>query len=183
LSLKPPKIYYSSDLRNGFYTFGIIRKKIIINKVIMDFLNEDEKEFILLHELAHIKRNDNILNTVVTYLADMHFYNPFSYIAYMVIKTEQEKDCDKLIMKYTNKSGKEVAVNILSSILKIKKNLSYFPDYCPKLASSFSIGKAMSDASLHKRIKYLISTDPAKISVNIYTKILIYGFFLILLFF
>jgi len=183
MGLKPPKIYYNSDLKNGFYVFGFIRKKIIINKVILDFLTEDEKEIILLHELSHIKRNDNILNAVVTYLTDMHFYNPFSYIAYLVIKTEQEKDCDKLIMKYTNKSGKEVAVNILSSILKIKKNLSYFTNYCPGLASSFYIGRPMSEASLHKRIKYLVNTNPAKISVNIYTKVLIYGFFLILLFF
>lgn len=183
MGMKPPKIYYNSDLKNGFYTFGFLRKRIIINKVILDFLNEDEKEIILLHELSHIKRNDNILNTLVVYLADMHFYNPFSYIAYMVIKTEQEKDCDKIIMKYTNKSGKEVAVSILSSILKIKRNLSYFPDHSPRLASSFSIGKAMSEASLHKRIKYLVNTNPAKISVNIYTKILIYAFFLLLLFF
>ncbi len=184
MDLKPPKIYYNMDLKNGFYTFGFIRKKIILNKLILDFLNEDEKEIILLHELSHIKRNDNILNAIATYLTDIHFYNPFSYIAYLVIKTEQEKDCDKIIMKYTHKTGKEVAVNILSSILKIKKNLSYFPGYiCPGFASSFSIGKAMSEASLHKRIKYLVNTDPAKISVNIYTKILIYSFFLIMLFF
>jgi beta-lactamase regulating signal transducer with metallopeptidase domain len=183
MGLKPPQIYYSSDFKNGFYVFGFIRKKIIINNVIMDFLTEDEKEIILLHELSHIKRNDNILNAAVTYLTDMHFYNPFSYIAYSVIKTEQEKDCDKIIMKYTNKSGKEVAINILSSILKIKKNLSYFPDCCPRFAASFSIGKPMSEASLHKRIKYLVNTNPAKISVSIYTKVLIYGFFLMLLFF
>ena len=183
MGLKIPKIYYSSDLKNGFYTFGFVRKKIIMNKDILNFLTEDEKEIILLHELSHIKRNDNILNAMVTYLTDMHFYSPFSYIAYLVIKTEQEKDCDKITMKYTHKSGKEVAINILSSILKIKKNLSYFPDFCPGLASSFSIGKPMSEASIRKRIKCLVSTNPTKISVNIYTKILIYSFFLILLFF
>src|SRR5450830_853971 len=183
MGLKTPEVYCSTDLKNRFYTFGFFRKRIIINKVIMDFLTEDEKEIIFLHELSHIKRNDNILNTIVTYLTDMHFYNPFTYMAYLVIKTEQEKDCDKLVMKYTHKSGKEVAINILSSILKIKKNLPYFPDFCPGVASSFSIGKPMCEASIRKRIKYLVTTNPAKISVNIYTKILIYGFFLILLLF
>ncbi|MHB1376366.1 MAG: M56 family metallopeptidase [Candidatus Humimicrobiaceae bacterium] len=183
MGLKTPEIYCSTDLENRFYTFGFLRKKIIINKVIMDFLTEDEREIIFLHELSHIKRNDNILNTIVIYLTDMHFYNPFAYIAYLVIKTEQEKDCDKLVMKYTHKSGKEVAINILSSILKIKKNLSYLPGSCPELASSFSIAKPMSESSIRKRIKYLLDINPTKISAGIYTKILIYAFFLILLFF
>ena len=183
MGLKTPEVYCSTDLKNRFYTFGFFRKKIIINKVIMDFLTEDEKEIIFLHELSHIKRNDNILNTIVTYLTDMHFYNPFTYMAYLVIKTEQEKDCDRLVMKYTHKSGKEVAINILSSILKIKKNLYYLPDSCPELASSFSIAKPMSESSIRKRIKHLLDTNPTKISAGIYTKILIYAFFLILLFF
>jgi beta-lactamase regulating signal transducer with metallopeptidase domain len=183
MGLKTPEVYYSTDLKNRFYTFGFIRKKIIINKVILDFLTEEEKETIFLHELSHIKRNDYILNTIITYLTDMHFFNPFAYIAYLVIKTEQEKDCDNLVMRYTHKSGKEVAINILSSILKIKKNSSYLPDKCPELASSFSIAKPMSEISINKRIKHLIDTSPTKISASIYTKILIYSFFLILLFF
>ena len=183
MGLKTPKIYCSTDLKNRFYTFGFFRKRIILNKVIMDFLTEEEKEIIFFHELSHIKRNDNILNTIVIYLTDMHFYNPFAYIAYSVIKTEQEKDCDKLVMKYTHKSGKEMAINILSSILKIKKNLSYLPESCPELASSFSIAKPMSEVSIRKRIKYLLNTNPIKISAGIYTKILIYAFFLVFLFF
>ena len=183
MGLKTPKIYCSTDLKNGFYAFGFFRKRIIINKVIMDFLTEEEKETIFFHELSHIKRNDNILNVIVTYLVDMHFYNPFAYIAYRVIKTEQEKDCDKLVLKYTHKSGKEVAINILSSILKIKKNLSFLPESYPGLASSFSIDKPMSEVSIRKRIKYLLDTDPTKISAAIYTKTLIYTFFLLLLIF
>jgi hypothetical protein len=41
----------------------------------------------------------------------------------------------------------------------------------------------MCENSLRTRVKYLVSTNPSKISVNIYTKISIYGFFLLLLFF
>jgi beta-lactamase regulating signal transducer with metallopeptidase domain len=183
MGLKIPEVYCSKDLKNRFYTFGFIRKKIVINKIILDFLTEDEKEIIFIHELSHIKRNDNILNTIVAYLTDMHFYNPFAYIAYLVIKTEQEKDCDKLVMKYTHKTGKEVAINILSSILKIKRSLIYLPDRSSGLASYFSIAKPMSESSIRNRIKHLLDTNPAKINASIYTKVMIYTFFLILLFF
>jgi len=182
MGLKPPEIYYGTDFKIRFYTFGFFRKKIIINKMILDYLTEDEKELIFLHELSHIKRKDNILNTIVTYLTDMHFYSPFAYMAYLVIKTEQEKDCDKIVMKYTNKSGREIAINILSSILKIKKNLSYIPESCPELAASFPISKPMSEDSIRERIKHLLDTNPKKINAGIFTKTIIYAFFLILLF-
>jgi len=182
MGLKSPEIYYGTDFKMRFYTFGFFRKKIIINKMILDYLTEDEKELIFLHELSHIKRKDSILNTIVTYLTDMHFYSPFAYIAYMVIKTEQEKDCDKIVMKYTNKSGREIAINILSSMLKIKKNLSYMPERYPELASSFPISKSMSEDSIRERIKHLLNTNPKKINACIFTKTIIYAFFLILLF-
>ena len=183
MCLRPPEVYCSADLNNRFYTFGLIRKKIIINTAMLDVLTEDEKVTIFLHELSHIKRNDSILNAILTYLTDMHFYSPFVYIAYRAIKTEQEKDCDKLVMEYTQKSGKEVAINILTSILKIKKNLYYLPDCFPESASSFAISKQISEGSIHKRIKYLLSADQVKINACVYTKILIYTFFLILLLF
>lgn len=183
MGIKTPKIYFTSDIKNSFYTFGFIKKKIIVNKQMLYFLTKDEKETVLLHELSHVKRHDNILNAMLTYLTDVHFYNPFTYITYALIKNEQEKDCDKLVIQYSQKSGKEIAVNILNSILKIKRNLFNIKNYCPNLASPFSAGKSMEEKTMRKRIKALIDTDPLKISVNIFTKIALYGFFLGLLFF
>ena len=183
MGIKTPKIYFTSDLRNSFYTFGFKTKKIIANKEMLDFLTKDEKETILLHELSHVKRNDNILNAIITYLADAHFYSPFTYISYSAIKSEQEKDCDKFVIKYSQKTGKEVAINILTSILKIKKNLSETANYSINLASHFSFYKPVGEDSMRRRINSLINTNPLKIRVNILTKITLYCFFLALLFF
>lgn len=183
MGIKTPKIYFTSDLRNSFYTFGFKTKKIIANKEMLDFLTKDEKETILLHELSHVKRNDSILNAIITYLTDAHFYSPFTYISYSAIKAEQEKDCDKFVIKYSQKTGKEVAINILTSILKIKKNLSETANYSLNLASHFSFYKPLEEASMRRRINSLINTNPLKIRVNILTKITLYCFFLALLFF
>ncbi len=32
-------------------------------------------------------------------LRDLNFFNPFAYIGYYLIRSEQEKACDKLVIK------------------------------------------------------------------------------------
>jgi len=178
MKIRAPKIYFSEDLKNSFYVFGFIKKKIIINKNIFYFLNKEEKETVLLHELCHLKRHDNILNAILIYLTDIHFYNPFSYIIYGIIKNEQEKDCDKLAIKYSQKSNKEIAINILNSILKVKKIIFNEKIYCPNIASPFSDKVSIEEKTMRKRINTLLSFDPQKLNANIFTKIILYSFFL-----
>ncbi|GAG71840.1 unnamed protein product, partial [marine sediment metagenome] len=63
-------------------------------------------------------------------LRDLLFFNPFAYIAYYLIKTEQEKDSDKLVVKYSGKPSKEISKNILNVILKIRSISTSKPIYC-----------------------------------------------------
>jgi beta-lactamase regulating signal transducer with metallopeptidase domain len=183
MGLKPPKIYFASGMENCFYAYGFIKKKIVVNKNMIDLLTDDEQDIVILHELAHIKRNDNFLTAIAIFLKNIHFYNHFSSIAFHSIKIEQENACDKLVLKYAGRTGREIAQSILFSKLKIKSNPGYLPEYNPGLSSSFSTGSTAGEINIKNRIKILVDLHPGKINLNIYARILIYSFFILLLIF
>jgi hypothetical protein len=57
-------------------------------------------EAILIHELAHIKRSDYLLNLGVTALELFFFFNPFSRLLIRAIKRERENRCDDLVLQF-----------------------------------------------------------------------------------
>lgn len=178
-----PEIYFAHGSNFGFFTIGLIKNVIMLNAEIFNFLNAGEKETIILHELSHIKRKDNILNIFLYYFNLINFYNPVSYLAYSFIKAEQEKDCDRIVLKYSNKTSKEVAEDILTSLIKIK-NLSYGLKFKhPKTASFFSISRTISEMRIKLRIKYLINMQKNETGLSLFIKIPLYIIFITLLFY
>ena len=65
-------------------------------------LSAAEVEAILLHELAHIKRNDYLINLLQQIVTSLLFFNPFAQLIGRLIYTERENCCDDLVVQTTN---------------------------------------------------------------------------------
>ena len=177
--------YVSLTHRHYFspFTIGIRNFALVLSPKLIDILNTSEKEVLIQHELSHIKRNDNLIGWVALISRDLLFFNPFSYIAYSLIKSEQEKDSDKLVVKYTGKPVKKIAKNILNIILKIKSISALKPTSEPAQSSTFSPMIFFSRMKLKNRINSILKINPNKIYSRIFPKILMCILFLILLIF
>ncbi len=175
--------YVSLTHRNYFSPFivGIKNFALVLSPKLMDVLNTGEKEVLIQHELSHIKRNDNLIGWIALILRDLLFFNPFSYIAYSLIKIEQDKDSDKLVVKYSGKPVKKIAKNILNIILKIRSISTLKPDYQPGQSFQFTPHSLFSQVRLKNRINSILKTNPTKIYSRIFPKILMYILFLTLL--
>ena len=114
-------------------------------------------------------------------LRDLNFFNPFGYIAYYLIRGEQEKACDKLVVKYSGKSPVEIARNILNSILKLKLLMKSNSHLVPLESSAFSPVGILSQKRLEDRVSSIIKTNPDKIFMRVFPKILMYFLFIFLL--
>lgn len=64
-------------------------------------LSTDQIESILLHELAHIKRNDYLINYIQQVFTALLFFNPFVILLNRIIATEREHCCDDLVIAVT----------------------------------------------------------------------------------
>ncbi|HEX9512333.1 MAG TPA: M56 family metallopeptidase [Puia sp.] len=81
-------------------TLGFLKPVILIPLATANNLSLQQVEAILLHELAHIKRNDYLLHLGVTVLEVLFFFNPFSRLLIRDIKREREHRCDDMVMQF-----------------------------------------------------------------------------------
>ncbi|MDB4924672.1 M56 family metallopeptidase [Mucilaginibacter sp.] len=80
---------------------GFIKPIILLPLSITCYLSTDEIEAILLHELAHIKRNDYLLNFIQQVMSILLFFNPFARLVNKIINEERENCCDDVVVHVT----------------------------------------------------------------------------------
>ncbi len=80
---------------------GAVRPVILLPIATINHLSVEQVEAILLHELAHIKRHDYLLNAIQTIIEAILFFNPFVWLISRVIRREREHCCDDLVVANT----------------------------------------------------------------------------------
>jgi len=163
------------------FIIGVRRFTLVLSPRLLDNLDQNEKDILIRHELSHIKRRDNLIGWISLILRDLNFFNPFGFIAYFIIRNEQEKACDKLVVKYTDKPAVEIAEIILNSLLKLKALIKPSKQLTPLEGSAFSPVGIFSQKKLEDRVASIVRTNPDKIFMSIFPKILMYFLFLFLL--
>ena len=78
---------------------GVIKPAIIVPAAMLSQLSPGEIESILMHELYHLKRLDNLVNLIQRLLEIIFFFNPAIWILSELINSEREKRCDDLVLK------------------------------------------------------------------------------------
>lgn len=74
--------------------FGLFRPKIIIAPELVAKLSPEELRYIFLHELSHLKRRDLPLNTLITLIQVIYWFNPLLIYALQRMKQDCEIACD-----------------------------------------------------------------------------------------
>ena len=80
---------------------GYLKPVILLPFTVTNYLSADEIEAILLHELAHIKRNDYLVNVIQQIISILLFFNPCTLLINRIINEERENCCDDLVVKAT----------------------------------------------------------------------------------
>ena len=80
---------------------GCLKPVILLPFTVTNYLSAEEIEAILLHELAHIKRNDYLVNMIQQIISILLFFNPCTLLINRIINEERENCCDDLVVKAT----------------------------------------------------------------------------------
>lgn len=80
---------------------GFIKPVILVPAAAMTQLSTEQLETILLHELAHIKRHDYLINILQIVVETFLFFNPFAWLISAIIRREREHCCDDLVLDHT----------------------------------------------------------------------------------
>lgn len=92
---------YLSDKICVPLTLGFIKPIIVFPIALINQLSAEQTEAILLHELAHIKRNDYLLNMLLCIVQSFLFFNPAIWLMEREINKYREQCCDDLVLDNT----------------------------------------------------------------------------------
>jgi bla regulator protein BlaR1 len=103
---------------------GNLKPVILIPMGLLTALSAEEVEAILVHELAHIKRRDYLVNLLQSLVEIVFFFNPAVLWISQLIKTERENCCDDLALGHSNNK-----VNYIRALVSCEEYQSAIPAY------------------------------------------------------
>lgn len=75
--------------------YGIKDQMLVISSYLIEQMEFEEFKAIILHELAHVKRLDNLQYWLWSVLKDLLVFSPFALLSYLLYRNEVERDCDE----------------------------------------------------------------------------------------
>lgn len=96
LIYQPVRLFVSPRIASPM-TWGIVRPVVLL-PIDADDWAEDRRRSVLLHELAHVKRGDSLIQFIAQLGCALHWMNPLAWHALKKMRMEQEKACDDLVL-------------------------------------------------------------------------------------
>ncbi|MEB7779995.1 beta-lactam sensor/signal transducer MecR1 [Mammaliicoccus fleurettii] len=142
-------ISYSSNIDNPM-VFGIVKSQIVLPTVVVETMNDKEIEYIILHELSHVKSHDLIFNQLYVVFKIIFWFNPALYISKTMMDNDCEKVCDRNVLKILNRHEH---IRYGESILKCSILKSH---HINNVAAQYLLG---FNSNIKERVKYIALYD------------------------
>ncbi len=140
---KTVKVYISDFIKSPV-TLGFLKPVILLPVAALNNLSSTQIEAVLLHELAHIRRHDYLINLLLTIMHVILYFNPFFKFFIKRIEIERENCCDEMVVQFEYDR-----FEYASALLQLEKNAG---------AYHFAMAAANSNHLLH-RIQKIAGTQ------------------------
>jgi beta-lactamase regulating signal transducer with metallopeptidase domain len=145
------KLGISSSIETPI-SLGWIEPIILLPIAIVNQLSVKEIESIILHEWAHILRNDYLLNLMTSFVQLVLFFNPFVYLFNKEISLQREIACDSFVL---NTSVEKL--DYLNTLFKMATAIRA-KDAAIQNTSKWTMGFLNMPNELLYRVKFLTKT-------------------------
>jgi beta-lactamase regulating signal transducer with metallopeptidase domain/formylglycine-generating enzyme required for sulfatase activity len=131
--------------------FGLVRPRLLIPPGFLRAFTETELRHVFLHELAHLRRGDLVLNWVMVWIQAMHWFNPLVWLLFARIRSDRELACDALAMARTAEPDRATYGR---TVLKLLERLAA-PSPVPG-----SVGVLEDRRAIERRVQAIIRYRP-----------------------
>ena len=146
---------------------GIVRPLILLPPAALTGWSPDELEMVLLHELAHVRRWDNLVNFGQRLVESLLFFHPAVWWVSRWVRRDREECCDAVVVAQTEKP--QAYAELLVALATP-----------PSLSSPPLAGMAMAQHPLAGRIRRILHLEEEKMLITRSTLGLV-GFFVVAL--
>ncbi len=138
---------------------GIFRPLILLPAAALTGWDSRQLEMVLWHELAHVRRYDNLVNLVQRIVESVLFFHPLVWIVSGWVRREREHCCDELVVARTGEPRAYAEI------------LVHFADQVPAgdRAASFALARtvsSMAQRSLVARIRRILKQEEQSMQVS-----------------
>ncbi len=98
IQLSRPVVLLESCLTEVPAVVGFLRPVILAPVGLLAGLPPEQLEYILIHELAHIRRYDYLVNLLQSLAEDLLFYHPAVWWVSELVRAERENCCDDVVV-------------------------------------------------------------------------------------
>ena len=123
LSIRTTENIYICDRIDSPFIFGIIKPRIYLPSGI----SEEQKESVIAHEQAHIKRLDHFWKPFGFCLLTVYWFNPLCWLAYILLCRDIELACDEKVIKNMDVTQKKIYSQVLLSFSESQKQILACP--------------------------------------------------------
>ena len=130
---------------------GVFRPLIVLPPALLTGLAPDQIEMILLHELAHVRRWDNLVNLMQRVLEATLYFHPAVWWVSRWVRLEREHCCDAVVLErdYTRQSYAETLASLA------------LPELDPRYAAA-----AMANHQLTSRICHILNVQETGMGIS-----------------
>lgn len=152
ISISRPVTLLQSELVNAPVAIGWLKPVILVPVGMLCQLPAGQVESILLHELAHIRRQDFLVNIMQGVVEAVFFFNPALLWLSALIREEREACCDDVVVAHVSRKS-----DYLEALLAMGSNTGKV-----NLAMSLASG----NNQLKNRLKRMIYLENQKLSMR-----------------
>ncbi len=155
---RPVKLLYiDNDIGDVPAVVGIFRRGILIPRAIMDTWQAEDIKPILLHELAHVKRMDLLINLLQLVVQAAYFFHPLVWFANRQILQYREEICDDMAVHALGGRRKHYTM----SMVRVMENALREPSL-----GFVGIGFTERESTVKRRIRRILC-DSYRISTRL----------------
>lgn len=135
-------------------TWGFYRNTILLPETFTSW-SEERQRFVLLHELAHVKRRDCCTQLIAWVICAIFWFNPLAWLALRRMRVERERACDDIVL-----SQKMQASDYASHLLEIAR---LFKSSIPASMAAIAMAKP---TQLEGRLLAILEAKPDRASLT-----------------
>ena len=136
--------------------WGILKPMLILPSGISSSLSAGQLEWVLLHELAHVRRRDLVVRYFQCLVTIVHFANPAIWIANRMINRLREYACDDMASAFGNGSQTEQGEAFLG-VIRYAASIQHRSEM--NLDGAVGVFESTERASCFDRMKRLLDTN------------------------
>lgn len=133
-----------TDAIAGPALWGVVRPTILLPPGLDERLSAEQLRFVFLHELAHVRRHDVLVEWLLAVLTSVHWFNPAIWLAAHLYRADRELCRDQMVLTATGMERRRDYGHALLALLELAQ--------CHRAGSHLALAMLGDKGRLEQRI-------------------------------